>query len=275
MTDGSFAEIPMADAPLTLPHVELHRLLAIMSRLRDPDTGCEWDCAQTFATIAPYTIEEAYEVADAIERHDMPALREELGDLLLQVVFHARIAEETGLFDFAAVAAAISDKMEARHPHIFGAGGDADQSREERWEAMKAVERAAKGAESAMDGVAQALPALMRAEKLQKRAARQGFDWPDTEGPAAKLAEEVAELAAAATDSERLEEAGDLLFSAVNVVRAYGIAPEDALRYANAKFARRFRGMEALAGGAFAGLPLDEQEALWQRVKASELGKPA
>lgn len=248
----------------------LARLLAIMARLRDPVGGCEWDLAQTFATIAPYTIEEAYEVADAIEREDMPALREELGDLLLQVVFHSRMAQESGHFAFADVAAAIADKMEARHPHIFGGQDEEGASREERWEKAKAAERAAKGATSALDGVALALPALMRAEKLQKRAARVGFDWPDTEGPSAKLVEEIAELAEATDAAHRFEEAGDLLFAAVNLVRAHGIAPEEALRHGNAKFERRFRAMEALAGGSLAGRDLDAQEALWQAVKASE-----
>ena len=246
----------------------MNRLLAIMARLRDPVRGCEWDVAQTFATIAPYTIEEAYEVADAIAREDMAALRDELGDLLLQVVFHARIAEEAGHFAFDDIATAISDKMEARHPHIF-AGAHDERPRETRWEALKAAERAAGGATSALDGVALALPALMRAEKLQKRAARVGFDWPDTAGPAAKVAEEVTELAEAATPKDRFEEAGDFLFAAANLVRAYGIAPEDALRAANAKFERRFHAMEALADD-FAALSLDEQEALWQQVKRGE-----
>jgi len=253
-------------APLT-------RLLAIMAQLRDPVSGCEWDQAQSFSTIAPYTIEEAYEVADAIERNDMAALRDELGDLLLQVVFHARIAEEAGLFDFSAVAAAINDKMEARHPHIFGTEADTGLSRETRWENLKAQERAAKGANSALDGVALALPALMRAEKLQKRAARQGFDWPDITGPVAKVHEELAELAAARTETQRVDEAGDLIFAAVNVARAYGVAPEDALRMANAKFERRFRAMEVLAvqrGADFASLSLDQQEQLWVDVKGSE-----
>lgn len=265
------------DTPVLAPQAlaQLDRLITIMARLRDRERGCEWDVMQSFETIAPYTIEEAYEVADAIERKDMPGLREELGDLLLQVVFHARMAEELGHFAFADVAAAICDKMESRHPHIFGDQADDGHSREVRWEARKAAERAAKGADSALDGVAAALPALMRAEKLQKRAARVGFDWPDEKGPVAKLAEEAAELAEAQTDVERLEEAGDLLFSAVNVVRSYGIAPEDALRQANAKFERRFRGMEALAQGKFPSLSLDEQEALWQSVKASEPGKSA
>jgi ATP diphosphatase len=244
---------------------QLDRLLSIMARLRGPD-GCEWDRAQTFATIAPYTIEEAYEVADAIERGDLPDLRDELGDLLLQVVFHARMAEEAGAFGFADVARAISDKMEARHPHIFGDAGHSPG-----WEALKAAERGQNGATSALDGIAAALPALMRAEKLQKRAARVGFDWPDPQGPADKLAEEIAELAEAPGD-KRAEEAGDLLFAAVNLVRAYGLDAEDALRRANVKFERRFRTMEDLAGGqdAFAGLSLDEQESLWTGVKRSE-----
>jgi ATP diphosphatase len=251
----------------------LGRLLQIMARLRDPVSGCEWDRAQNFATIAPYTIEEAYEVADAIARDDLAALRDELGDLLLQVVFHARIAEEAGHFAFDDVVAAISDKMEARHPHIFGDAANDGDGRELRWERIKADERAAKGASGALDGVALALPALLRAEKLQKRAARVGFDWPDLTGPVAKLHEEMAELAEAATDDERLAEAGDLLFSAVNVVRAYGVAPEDALRAANAKFERRFQAMEAIAktqDATFATLSLGDQEALWQQVKASE-----
>ncbi len=252
----------------------LSRLLHIMERLRDPVAGCEWDRAQDFATIAPYTIEEAYEVADAIARNDMAALRDELGDLLLQVVFHARMAEETGLFAFDDVASAICAKLESRHPHIFGIDTDTHQQQEQRWEALKAAERSASGATSALDGVALALPALMRADKLQKRAARVGFDWPDTEGPADKLREEMAELAAAKTDTHRLEEAGDMLFAAANLVRAHGIAAEDALRAANAKFERRFRAMEVLTSD-FASLPLVEQEALWQLVKASESRKSA
>lgn len=264
---SSQAPVSAIDAPA------IERLLAIMARLRDPRHGCEWDRAQTFATIAPYTIEEAYEVADAIARHDLAELRSELGDLLFQVVFHARMAEEAGHFAFAEVAAAIADKMEARHPHIFGEADHSGQSREVRWESLKAAERADKGATSALDGVALALPALMRAEKLQKRAARVGFDWPDPTGPAEKLAEEARELEEAETEAERLAEAGDLLFAAVNVVRAHGVAPEEALRAANAKFERRFRAMEALAsaeGFDFASLTLDQQEALWQAVKRAE-----
>lgn len=258
------------------PHHQLDRLLAIMARLRDPKLGCEWDREQTFASIAPYTIEEAYEVADAIARNDLSALRDELGDLLLQVVFHARMAEERGLFAFADVAASIAEKLETRHPHIFGEDSS-DDRQAERWERLKAEERAAKGATSAIDGVALALPALMRAEKLQKRAARVGFDWPDPSGAAAKVIEEMAELDAA-HGVDRIEEAGDLLFAAVNLVRLHGIAPEEALRSANAKFERRFRAMEALSaedGVSFAGLSLDEQEAYWQRVKAAENAQSA
>lgn len=250
---------------------QLDRLLALMATLRDPLHGCEWDRAQTFATIVPHTIEEAYEVADAVARGDMADLRDELGDLLFQVVFQARIAEEAGHFSFDDVARSIADKLEARHPHIFADAPQApDQADQEvRWEAMKAAERAGKGALSALDGIASALPALLRAEKLQKRAARVGFDWPDREGPAAKLAEEMRELAEA-SETKRFEEAGDLLFAAVNLVRAYGVSAEEALRAANAKFERRFRGMEMLAGGDFGARSLEDQEALWQAVKAAE-----
>lgn len=254
-----------------LGHQQIDRLLAIMARLRDPQTGCEWDREQTFATIAPYTIEEAYEVAEAIAHEDLASLRDELGDLLLQVVFHARIAEELGQFAFADVAAAISNKLEARHPHIFG-DDISGEAQTDRWEQIKAKERAAKGATSAIDGVALSLPALMRAEKLQKRAARVGFDWPDPSGAASKVLEEMDELAEA-TPADKLEEAGDLLFAAVNLVRLNGIAPEDALRAANAKFERRFRGMETFAqrdGVDFDGLSLNEQEAYWQAVKRAE-----
>lgn len=247
---------------------QITRLLEIMARLRDPETGCDWDLAQNFRTIAPYTIEEAYEVADAIERGDMTELKEELGDLLLQVVFHARMAEEAGEFAFDDVAKSISDKMEARHPHIFG--DESSSMGEARWEALKAKERDNKGAESALDGVASALPALMRAQKLQKRAARTGFDWPDPSGPAEKTAEEMQELAEAATDTDRFEEAGDFLFAAVNLVRAYGVDAEEALRAANLKFERRFKAMEAKAGTKFPQMSLDQQEVLWQQVKQDE-----
>jgi len=257
----------MSQAPQQPP---IDRLLAIMARLRDPTRGCEWDLAQNFATIAPYTIEEAYEVADAIERDDMTELKSELGDLLLQVVFHARMAEEAGLFSFDDVAAAISDKMEARHPHIFGdEGGTMDNA---RWEELKANERAQAGAQSAMDGVARALPALLRSEKLQKRAARVGFEWHDMKGPRDKLLEELQELEDA-DDAERLMEAGDVLFVAVNIVRRYGVDAEEALRAANAKFERRFREMERLAAAAgedFTRLSLEAQEAYWQMVKQAE-----
>lgn len=255
----------MNHAPLQPP---VDRLLAIMARLRDPARGCAWDLAQDFASIAPYTIEEAYEVADAIAREDLADLRDELGDLLFQVVFHARMAEEAGHFAFADVADAISDKMEARHPHIFaGAGGTMDEA---RWENLKADERASKGVISALDGVALALPALMRAQKLQKRAARTGFDWTDPSGSEAKIAEEIAELKDAPNDQAKFEEAGDLLFAVVNFVRVHGISAEDALRAANAKFERRFRAMEALAGPAFPTLSLEAQEDLWKEVKKAE-----
>jgi ATP diphosphatase len=244
------------------------RLLKIMATLRDKDRGCEWDLAQDFKTIAPYTIEEAYEVADAIERNDMPELKEELGDLLFQVVFHSRMAEEEGEFAFEDVAEAISDKMEARHPHIFGNEGGT--MGEERWEMLKAKERSAKGALSALDGVARSLPSLSRSDKLQKRAARVGFEWPDMAGPMDKLAEEFAELEAAKTDDERLMEAGDVLFVVVNILRRYGVDPEQALRASNGKFEKRFQAMEVIAGGSIDGLSLDEQEELWQKVKKTE-----
>lgn len=241
----------------------LDRLVDIMARLRDPQSGCPWDVAQTFATIAPYTIEEAYEVADAIERDDMAALKDELGDLLLQVVFHSRMAEEAGHFAIGDVVTSISDKMVRRHPHIF-----ADQSVEQwDWEAIKAEERSDAGSSSAMDSVASALPALMRAQKLQKRAARTGFDWPDVMGAVEKIGEEIEELLESETEAERIDEAGDLLFAAVNMVRHMGVSAEDALRAANAKFERRFRAMEADAGEAFVGLSLDAKEDLWQRAK--------
>lgn len=240
----------------------VERLLAIMGRLRDPTRGCEWDVAQTWATIAPYTIEEAYEVADAIARNDAGDLKDELGDLLLQVVFHARIAEEAGAFAFADVVAAISDKMERRHPHIFG-----DASHSPGWEELKAAERRdTTQDDSALAGVAAGLPALMRAVKLQKRAARTGFDWPDQTGAIAKIMEEIEEVKAASED-QREDEIGDLLFAVVNWARHLGVDPEAALRSGNAKFERRFRAMEALGGEAFAALSLDDKEALWQQVK--------
>lgn len=242
------------------------RLVAIMARLRDPETGCEWDRAQTWATIAPYTIEEAYEVADAIARDEPGDLKDELGDLLLQVVFHSRIAEEAGAFTIADVAAAVGDKLERRHPHIFG---DTDPE-PGFWERIKAEERAGKARNEAdrgaLAGVAAGLPALTRAEKLQKRAARVGFDWPDASGPRAKIDEELAEVADATGDSVA-EEIGDLLFAVVNWARHQGVDAEAALRSANAKFERRFAAMEQVGGEAFAGMDLDAKEALWEQVK--------
>jgi len=244
----------------------IDRLTTIMARLRDPNTGCDWDVAQDFSTIAPYTIEEAYEVADAIARNDMADLKDELGDLLLQVIFHSRMAEEAGLFALPDVVAAISDKMERRHPHVFG---DSPGGHAQHWERLKADEREAKGDSGALDGVAIGLPALLRAEKLQKRAARTGFDWPDAEGPRAKVIEEIAEIDAA-SPAEREEEIGDLLFAVVNWARHLGVDAEAALRAANAKFERRFKAMEAEAGDAFAGLDLDGKEALWVIAKQAE-----
>jgi ATP diphosphatase len=247
----------------------IDRLLAIMAQLRNPDGGCEWDLAQNFSTIAPYTIEEAYEVADAIAGGDADAICDELGDLLLQVVFHSQIAADDGLFGFDDVANAISDKMERRHPHIFG-DGQTDDVRMQ-WEQIKAAERAVDGQPAgALAGVALSLPALLRAQKLQGRAARVGFDWPDTDGPREKIAEELAEVADAANAAERHEEVGDLLFAVVNYARHLGVDAEGALRDANMKFARRFAAMEDRAGGSLSGLPLDAQEAHWLAVKASE-----
>ncbi|MEL6662449.1 MAG: nucleoside triphosphate pyrophosphohydrolase [Pseudomonadota bacterium] len=254
------------------------RLLQIMAALRTPETGCPWDIEQDFETIAPYTIEEAYEVADAIQRRDLTGLKEELGDLLFQVAFHSQMAREAGEFDAAEVAAAISDKMVRRHPHVFeqADGRDAD-AQTLAWEDMKASERAKRAANvSVLDDVALALPALMRAEKLQKRAARVGFDWTTPEPIFDKLEEEISEVKAAVAsgDPDEIEdEVGDLLFVVANLARRLKVDPEVALRRANAKFERRFRAMEDLAtnrGQRFAELDLEEQEALWQAVKASE-----
>ncbi|MEO5494344.1 MAG: nucleoside triphosphate pyrophosphohydrolase [Sphingomonas sp.] len=246
----------------------IDRLVLIMARLRDPERGCEWDTVQTFATIAPYTIEEAYEVADAIERADMADLKDELGDLLLQVVFHARMAEEAGDFSLQDVISAICDKMERRHPHVFG---DVANGGHHLWEQIKAEERSAKGADSALDGVATGLPALLRAEKLQKRAARTGFDWPDPSGARAKIDEELAEVETATNHTHREEEIGDLLFAVVNWARKLDVDPEAALRAANAKFERRFRAMEDEAGDELGGLGLDAKEDLWLRAKSRPL----
>ena len=254
----------------------IDRLLAIMARLRDPDRGCPWDREQNFATIAPYTIEEAYEVADAIEREDMTALKDELGDLLLQVVFHARMAEEAGLFAFDDVAQAIADKMERRHPHVFGDAEIASvAAQNEAWEAHKAAEREAKGeAASVVEGVAIALPALVRAAKISRRAARIGFDWPDADSVIDKIEEELDEIEDAIDDRAPAaaleEEIGDLLFATANLARKLDIEPETALRRATAKFERRFRRVETLAAERGIGRNLDALEALWQEVKAEE-----
>ncbi len=262
---------------------ELARLLEIMAKLRDPETGCPWDRQQSFATIAPYTIEEAYEVAEACERGDVAALKDELGDLLFQVVFHARMAEEAGLFAFNDVAKAIADKMLRRHPHIFGDAEIADAAAQTAaWEEHKAVERRARAAgsdkgESAIDGIGEALPALTRALKLQRRAARVGFDWPDLPPIFEKIDEEVGELrdvVDAGGPPERIsDEIGDLLFAVVNLSRRIETDPEQALRAACRKFDRRFRRIEerlAAAGSSPAAASLDEMEAEWQRAKSEE-----
>ncbi|HVQ08742.1 MAG TPA: nucleoside triphosphate pyrophosphohydrolase [Allosphingosinicella sp.] len=233
-----------------------------MARLRDPDRGCEWDKVQTFETIAPYTIEEAYEVDDAIRRGDMAALRDELGDLQLQVVYHARMAQEIGAFALDDVMASICAKMERRHPHIFG-----DAAASPGWEALKAAERGAEPDPSAVAGVALALPALKRAEKIQRRAARVGFDWPDSEGPRLKIDEELGEIERAESDAERAAEIGDLLFTIVNYARHLGANPETALREATSRFEARFRKVEELADKPLKDMALDELEALWQRAK--------
>ena len=245
-----------------LPPDGLPRLVAIMARLRDRDTGCEWDIAQDFETIAPYTIEEAYEVADAIGRADMEALRDELGDLQLQVVYHARMAEEIGAFALDDVMASISAKMIRRHPHIFG-----DAAASPGWEALKAAERAGNVDESAIAGVALALPALKRAEKIQRRAARIGFDWPDADGPRQKIDEELGEIECAESEAERAAEIGDLLFSVVNYARHLGVEPETALREATTRFEMRFRKVEELADKPLKDMDIVELETLWQRAK--------
>jgi MazG family protein len=258
----------------------IDRLLEIMARLRDPERGCPWDREQNFATIAPYTIEEAYEVADAIERGDMMALKDELGDLLLQVVFHARMAEEARLFAFDDVATAISDKMVRRHPHVFGDVEiapriDTTAAQNEAWEAHKAKERAAAGGgDSVLDGIALAFPALLRAGKVSRRAARIGFDWPDARAVIPKIAEEIAEVEAeidSGADKDRLEdEVGDLLFAAANLARKLDVEPETALRRATAKFEHRFRWVEAMAAERGIGRDLDALETLWKEAKREE-----
>ena len=259
---------------------EFETLVEIMARLRDPENGCPWDLEQDFSTIAPYTIEEAYEVLDAINAGNMEELRDELGDLLLQVVFHSQMAEEAGHFTVHDVARAINDKMIRRHPHVFETSDGRDSAAQTAaWEDQKAAERAAKQSDtsaSALDGVAKALPALLRAEKLQKRAARTGFDWATPEPIFDKLDEEVAELKSAMAsgdDAHVHEELGDLLFVCANLARRLGVDPEAALRDANNKFDRRFRAMERKAdadGQAFETLDLEAQETYWQAVKSDE-----
>jgi len=254
------------------------RLIDIMEALRTPETGCPWDLAQDFSTIAPYTIEEAYEVADAIQQSSMTQLRDELGDLLFQVAFHSQMAREDGHFSAADVADGIAAKMVRRHPHVFAQSDGRDaHGQTVAWEEMKAAERAERGqASSLLDDVALALPALMRAEKLQKRAARAGFDWTTPEPIFDKLDEEIGEVKAAleSGDPDAVEdEMGDLLFVCANLARRLRIDPEVALRRANAKFERRFRAMEALAASRsddFSDLSLDQQEDLWKEVKAGE-----
>jgi ATP diphosphatase len=251
------------------------KLLEIMARLREPENGCPWDLEQDFSTIAPYTVEEAYEVADAIAREDLDGLRDELGDLLFQVAFHARMAEELGAFDFEAVTRGICDKMIRRHPHVFGSAEERQKGPEKgSWHRIKASERSAREVgSSALDGVAQALPALKRAEKLGKRAAAVGFDWPDAAGPSDKIAEELGELAAAREAghaANTAEELGDLLFAVVNLARHLAIDPEQALVAANGKFEQRFRAMEQdikASGDDFKDLDIDALEAHWQVAK--------
>ena len=258
---------------------EIERLLGIMERLRDPKDGCPWDIEQNFSTIAPHTIEEAYEVADAIEKNDMESLKDELGDLLFQVVFHAQMAKDASSFNFNDVVRAISDKMERRHPHVFGDHkiGDAE-AQTVAWEDHKAAERekTADGPLSALDGVNASLPALTRAIKLQKRAARVGFDWPDTVPVIEKLKEELVEVEVEinlGSDPERLkDEVGDLLFACVNLARKLKVEPDSALRSTNHKFENRFKAMEKSLGQGFKSADLDEMERHWVKAKDEERG---
>lgn len=246
--------------------VDLEPLVAVMRRLRDPQSGCPWDKEQSFQTIVPYTIEEAYEVADAIAADDMEALAEELGDLLLQVVYHAQIADELAAFSINDVIATITAKMIRRHPHVFGQAEMRDAEAQTRaWDLMKAAEKPRDGA---LDGVARALPAAMRAQKLQARASRVGFDWDDADGPRVKILEEMDEVRCASDASGRAEEIGDLLFAVINWARHLDVDAEEALRAANDKFERRFRAMEAMGGADFTALSMEEKEALWQKAKA-------
>ena len=268
----------MGDALIYDQDAGIERLLEIMRRLRNPETGCPWDIEQTFDTIAPYTIEEAYEVADAIERKDWPELEGELGDLLLQTIYHTAMGEEDGTFSFQSVVRAISNKMVARHPHVFGeeSRNKSAEQQTRDWEAIKAAERAGKKQGGALDGVAVGLPALLRAYKLQNRAARVGFDWPSTEQVINKIQEEAAELAEARdelTHAEMTEEFGDLMFVMANLARHLNIEPEAALRAANAKFTRRFEGVEAKLkdlGKTPDQSDLAEMDMLWDAVKADE-----
>ena len=253
---------------------DINKLLQVMRDLRDPETGCPWDVEQDFSTIAPYTIEEAYEVADAIERNNMDDLRDELGDLLLQVVFHARMAEEAGLFDFKDVADGIAEKMLRRHPHVFGTDEErADGKQDGSWEQIKENERSESSDDSALAGVAKSLPALKRAEKLGKRASRVGFDWPDRRGVHEKIQEELGELeeAVGSRDPDDMEEEfGDLLFAVVNLARHLSIDPEKALTGANYKFERRFRSMEddiVGTGKRFRDHNLEALDQLWRAAK--------
>ncbi len=258
----------------------IDRLVEIMRRLRDKENGCPWDVEQTFATIYPYTIEEAYEVGDAIEREAWGELRGELGDLLFQSVFHAQMADEAGLFNFQDVVQAISDKMVSRHPHVFGAEGNdfSADDQVDRWEEVKAAERAAKAETRVLDGVAVGLPALLRAVKLQKRAARVGFDWPSTDQVIDKIREESEELVEARdklTQEEVEEEMGDLLFVVANLARHLGVEPEGALRKANAKFVRRFNKIEdslAAIGKTPEQSNLEEMDMFWDKAKAEDKG---
>jgi ATP diphosphatase len=280
MGDGTAGQATGFDPIIFRAGGGVARLRAIMAALRDPARGCPWDLEQTFASIAPYTIEEAYEVADAIEREAWDELRGELGDLLFQSIFHAQMAQDAGLFDLDDVAETMSEKMLARHPHVFG-----DESRDKSadqqsadWEAIKAAERAAKGARGVLDDVAVGLPALLRAHKLQKRAARVGFDWPEARQVLDKIAEESRELVEAAEtlpQDKVEEEMGDLLFVLANLARHLGVEPEAALRRANGKFTRRFGFIEA-ALAADGRRPeestLQEMDALWNAAKAAERG---
>lgn len=269
----------MSDDLIHDPKGGMPRLLEIMRRLRDPDTGCPWDIEQDFASIAPYTIEEAYEVADAIERAAWDELKGELGDLLLQSVYHTQMAQEAGMFSFDDVANAISDKMVARHPHVFGTESR-DKSAEQQvldWEKIKAAERAGKQETGVLDGVAKGLPALTRALKLQNRAARVGFDWPSTDEVLDKIVEEAQELREVQDEAERFEEFGDLLFVMVNLGRHMGLDAEDALRKANHKFTRRFNYIEdklEASGSSVQDASLEQMDAIWNEIRQKDRSAP-